>query len=186
MLKIFLVLAIVFAFKAITTNKLRVSIITMGIFSLISSFCYLLYSAPDVAIAEAVMGCTLSTILYLVAFQKYKIFSIYYIVKNNNGTYINNEIKRRTEIESIIEKFCKNKELEPHVIYTSEDVEHIKSAHEYDLIVVQDGKDLTLFGREDNYLLEGLEDHICFECDANLHFEIEGILEEEVFEEEIL
>lgn len=186
MLKIFLILAIVFAFKAINTNKLRVSIITMGIFSLISSFCYLLYSAPDVAIAEAVMGCTLSTILYLVAFQKYKIFSIYYIVVNRNELYMNYDVKRRTEIVGIVEKFCKDKELEPHVIYTSENVEHVKSEHDYDLIVVQEGKDLTLFGREDNYLLEGLEEYICFKCEANLHLEIEKILEADVFEEEIL
>lgn len=186
MLKIFLILAVVFAFKAINTNKLRVSIITMGIFSLISSFCYLLYSAPDVAIAEAVMGCTLSTILYLVAFQKYKIFSIYYIVVNSNGLDMISDVKRRTEIVGIVEKFCKDKELEPHVIYTSENVEHIKSEHDYDLIVVQDEKDLTLFGRGDNYLLEGLEEYICLKCDANLHFEIEEILEEDVFEEESL
>ncbi|WP_461207650.1 Na(+)/H(+) antiporter subunit B [Clostridium sp. DL1XJH146] len=181
MLKIFLILAIIFAYSAINAKKMRVSIILMGIFSLVSSFCYLLYSAPDVAIAEAIMGCTLSTILFLVALQKYKIFSIYYLVEGEK--HQPEKIKRRENIIGLIEKFCSKKELETHVIYTSEKVEHIKDEHDYDLIVVQNGNDLTIYCNEDNYLIEGLEDFICFECDSELHLVVDKIKEEEVLNE---
>ncbi len=184
MLKIFLILAIIFAFSAINVNKMRVSIILMSIFSLVSSFCYLLYSAPDVAIAEAIMGCTLSTILFLVAFQKYKIFSIYYLIEEAGDNNQSEKIKRRQNIIGLIEKFCKKKELESHVIYTSEKVEHIKNEHDYDLIVVQNGKDLTMYCSEDNYLLEGLEEFICFECDSELRLVVDKIKEVEVLNEE--
>jgi uncharacterized MnhB-related membrane protein len=71
LLNIFLFLLIAFAIIAIQTTKLIRGAIYLGIFSLISSFCFLLYGAPDVAIAEAIIGSTLSTILYLVALYKY-------------------------------------------------------------------------------------------------------------------
>jgi uncharacterized MnhB-related membrane protein len=186
MLKIFLILAIVFAFKAINTEKLRVAIINMGIFSLISSFLYLLYSAPDVAIAEAVMGCTLSTILYLVAFQKYRVFSIYYIANNEQGEEVRERLNKRENLLKVIGRFCNTKELESHVIYTFEGVEHIKENHEYDLIVYEHESEITIYGVKDNYLLEGLENFICLECDPNLHYEIEEVQEVEGSQEDVL
>lgn len=186
MLKIFLVLSIIFAFKAINTEKLRVAIINMGIFSLISSFCYLIYSAPDVAIAEAVMGCTLSTILYLVAFQKYRVFSIYYIAINGYEKEPGDRLKKRENLLKVIGSFCKEKELESHVIYTNEDIEHIKAEHDYDLIVHEHNNEITIYGTNDNYLLEGLEKFICFNCDENLNYEIEEMQESEVSQEEVL
>ena len=70
-LKIFLFLMILFAAIAIQTEKPVRGAIYLGVFSLICSFVFLLYAAPDVAIAEAIIGSTLSTILYLVALYKY-------------------------------------------------------------------------------------------------------------------
>ena len=45
-------------------------IILLGIFSLISSICFFLLAAPDVAMAEAVVSA-FSTILFIVCFEKY-------------------------------------------------------------------------------------------------------------------
>jgi len=70
--KIFLIILVVLALVALNTPKLRRAVVYLGIFSLVSSFVYLLYGAPDVAIAEAVIGSTIATVLYLVALKKYK------------------------------------------------------------------------------------------------------------------
>ncbi len=77
MKQIVLVLLIGMALYIVQTQKLRNAIIYMGVFSLSIAFVYMLYNAPDVAIAEAVIGSTLATILYLVALQKYKVFTIF-------------------------------------------------------------------------------------------------------------
>ena len=65
-----LILLIPLAIYAIQTRKLRNAVVILGAFSLVSSLVYLFYRAPDVALAEAVIGTTISTILYLVAMQK--------------------------------------------------------------------------------------------------------------------
>ena len=78
MLEIALILLLITSVAAIQTRYLRHAVIYLGLFSLAIAFVYLLYHAPDVAIAEAVIGSTIATILYLVALQKYKIFTIYY------------------------------------------------------------------------------------------------------------
>jgi multicomponent Na+:H+ antiporter subunit B len=68
--RVLLVLLIVFALQAIRQRQLRTAAIYLGVFSLVSSVLYLMCAAPDVAIAEAVIGSTLATVLYLVALQK--------------------------------------------------------------------------------------------------------------------
>ena len=45
-------------------------IIYLGIFSLLTSVCFMMFSAPDVAMAEAAIS-TFSTILFIVCFEKY-------------------------------------------------------------------------------------------------------------------
>ncbi len=62
MLEVTLILVVILAILAIQTNTLRRAIVYLCVFSLLCSFCYLLYQAPDVAIAEAVIGSTLATI----------------------------------------------------------------------------------------------------------------------------
>ncbi len=78
MLYIVLILMIIFAIASIQSESLRHSVIYLCVFSLLCSFAYALYQAPDVAIAEAAIGCTLSTVLYLVAIKKYRVFRVYY------------------------------------------------------------------------------------------------------------
>lgn len=81
---IFLIALVVLAIVALNTKKLRRAVVYLGVFSLVSSFVYLLYGAPDVAIAEAIIGSTITTVLYLVALRKYQVFSIYYANSTND------------------------------------------------------------------------------------------------------
>lgn len=174
LLKLVFILMIIFAIFSIQTDKLRRAVVYLGIFSLISSFAYLLYSAPDVAIAEAIIGSTLATIIYLVALQKYKVFTIYYtdeMTHKVNDKYI---AKGKESIIDIIERFCIEKELEPQMIYTTEGVEHIMTEHQHDLIVRQNDEDITVYGNPDNYQMGPLIEHIKDESEKNIVFVLDN------------
>jgi len=62
---------IVFALAAIFASNLKLAIILSGVFVLWISFAYLLFHAPDVAVAEAVIASTLGTILFILTIKKY-------------------------------------------------------------------------------------------------------------------
>ncbi len=68
--KLVFILMIIIALYIVSCRNYKRAIIALGAFSLLASFCYLLYHAPDVAIAEAVIGSALSTILFIVALKK--------------------------------------------------------------------------------------------------------------------
>ncbi|NDL67423.1 Na(+)/H(+) antiporter subunit B [Anaerotalea alkaliphila] len=159
MLKVFLVLMVVFAVMAVQTPKLRQAVVYLGIFSLISSFVYLLYSAPDVAIAEAVIGSTLATILYLVALKKYAVYTIYFTDTVDSGLE-EAVAARRARILELVEGFCTERELEAHVIYTAEGKEQIQQNHSYDLIVMQEGEAVTVCGSRESYHVDGIRSHL--------------------------
>ena len=67
---IILILMVIFSIVAIHQHQLRTAVICLGAFSLLASVAYLMHHAPDVAIAEAVIGSTIATVLYLVVLRK--------------------------------------------------------------------------------------------------------------------
>ena len=70
MIQILLLLWIVSAFLIIREHRIVRMLIFLGIFSLVSSACFLLFAAPDVAMAQAVVSA-FSTIIFIVSFEKY-------------------------------------------------------------------------------------------------------------------
>lgn len=58
---------VITAIAAVAVRDLLVSILILGVFSLLMSLQYLLLKAPDVAITEAAVGAGLSTVLFLLA-----------------------------------------------------------------------------------------------------------------------
>ena len=65
------VLLIVFALFTVFASNLKRAIVGSSVFGLWMSFAYMLYHAPDVAIAEAVISSSLSTILYIITIKNY-------------------------------------------------------------------------------------------------------------------
>jgi putative multicomponent Na+:H+ antiporter subunit B len=169
--KIILILMVIFAILAVREDKLRRAVIYLGTFSLVGSFIYLLYGAPDVAIAEAIIGSTLATILYLVALKKYKIFTVYYTTKiddeiteivednidedNIDEDYID---EVRSNFVDMIDRFCESRELEPHVVYTTESREAIELKHQYDAIAVHGKDGVLVYGSKENYQMDLLRE----------------------------
>jgi len=65
------ILLIIFALYSVFAKNLKRAIIGSGVFGLWVSIAYMLYHAPDVAIAEAVISSSLATILYVVTIKNY-------------------------------------------------------------------------------------------------------------------
>ncbi|TVR58425.1 MAG: DUF4040 domain-containing protein [Spirochaetaceae bacterium] len=150
---------IVLAFLAIETNILRKAVVFLGIFSLVTSFVYLYNNAPDVAIAEAVIGSALVTLLYLTALRRYKVYNICF-TNEEFGTVVDRNIiegTRRGQLLRDIENICLNRELEPQIVYTPDPLESVKARGIYDLIIRQEKDSITVYGHRDNYFVDELE-----------------------------
>lgn len=156
--KIFLVFMIVLAVISINAVKLRRAVIYLAIFSLVSSFVFLLYSAPDVAIAEAIMAAALTTVLYLVAIKKHKTMTIYYIKDEDEKRDTYQIGGRKPQILKDIEDFFIKKELEPQIISTSNDPEMILEKGAFDFLVHSKKNKVYVYGHEKDVHLEALEE----------------------------
>jgi len=70
MIQVLLFLWLAMAILIIHAQKMARIVIYFGIFSLITSFCFLMLGAPDVAMAEAAIS-VFTTIFFIVCFEKY-------------------------------------------------------------------------------------------------------------------
>ncbi len=155
---IFVSLAVL-AVLAIESRVLRLSVIYLGIFSLLISFLYLYYNAPDVAIAEAVMASGLTTLLFLTALKRYRVYRICFTneaFQTVTDRYIV-EGTRRGALLHEIEQFCIARELEPQIVCTPESLDAVSRRGRYDLIIRQEGDELRIYGDGQNYLVDELE-----------------------------
>lgn len=154
--KIFLILMIVIAIMSWATSNLKRAVIYLGLLSLISSFVYLLYSAPDVAIAEAVIASGISTVLYLVAIKKSKIITIYHIIPNSSNS--NTKTSRNsTKILNDIKNLLSEKELEIKIINSQEDHNFILNNVNFDLLIYSDKEKINILGSPEHYHFDSIE-----------------------------
>jgi uncharacterized MnhB-related membrane protein len=147
------------AVLSLRTENLHVAVVYFSVFSLICSFLYLYYQAPDVAIAEAVMGSGLITLLYLTALKRYKVYSICY-TNTDFPTVSDRDIiegTRKGELVREIEAFCFARELEPQLVFTPQPVREIMESGRHDLIIHQSGSSITILGNRENYVIDELE-----------------------------
>ena len=158
---ILLLLVVVLAAATIWTRILRHAIIFVGVFSLIISYLYLYYGAPDVAIAEAVIGSGLVMLLYLTAIKRYRTYTVCVVDETvdriEDATIYDLSVSRQGRVLEEIERFCLSRELEPQIVFTPETVESVQQDGRYDLIVRREAEDVTVMGRNDNFLVDELE-----------------------------
>jgi uncharacterized MnhB-related membrane protein len=158
---VLLIMTVLVAVVAVWTKILRHAVIFLGIFSFICSFLYLYYGAPDVAIAEAVIGSGLVMLLYLTAIKRYRTYSIIVAYEQDHriedATMQELASSEQGRLLQEIEKFCLSRELEPEIVYSREAVETILEDGRYDLIVQAGGDELIVHGRSDNFLVDELE-----------------------------
>lgn len=165
---IFLITLVILAIIALNTKKLRRAVVYLGAFSLVSSFVYLLYGAPDVAIAEAIIGSTITTVLYLVALRKYKVFSIYYT--NDSNFQDIRLLKSESPFLYNLESFLVKREMEPQIIYSREPIETILAQEKFDLAIHHTDQDIWIYGCPEDYQIDAVEDYLLTNHgDLNLH-----------------
>lgn len=154
---IFLIALVFLALFCLNTNNLRRAIVYLGVFSLVSSFVSLLYGAPDVAIAEAIIGSTITTVLYLVALKKYQNFLIYYPKDENSEQNLS-----KSEIAFInrLESFLKNRNINPKFIYSNDSVEAILKAGKFDLVLYQTSEEIRIYGCAEDYQMDAVEEYL--------------------------
>lgn len=160
---IILIMMVAFAIAAIQTEQLINAVIYSGVFSLLCSFAYLLYGAPDVAIAEGVIGCTLATIIYLVALTKYKYFRIYYIHSNYSK-------EERDKLLNNVTRFTDYMSLQQDIVSTNRELNVILEEGNYDIIIVQNPTNFDIYGDESNYHYDNLVDFLGLASGQALNF----------------
>lgn len=156
MIDLFYISLITFAILAIQSRSLRNAVIYLAVFSLICSIVYLLLNAPDVAIAEATIGCTLSTILYLVALKKYKIFTVYYNCYFNDETHLPGLQKEREQISRLLRDFATSQELQLDLINTATSFTQLKESATCDVIIFHSPHGIWLHGIKNSYQYQKL------------------------------
>ncbi len=147
--KIIFILMIATALFIVYSKNFKRIIVALGAFSMLASFCYLIYHAPDVAIAEAIIGSALSTILYIVSLKKHRTFYVYFTSSENNKDSDFKLRSRTNDIASIIMEYCNENDLEAQSIFSWETPTEIANEHFYDIILHNNGDKITVYGSED-------------------------------------
>ncbi len=153
-----MVCLIVLAFITVQTPKLRRAAVYLGAFSLLCSFAYLAYNAPDVALAEAVIGCTLSTIFILIALKKHHVITIYYVENEFDDTAAIK--KERRELTSSLESFLIEKGFEPQTISTHLDDPMASENDRFDLLVEHTKDDINIYSSGIRYITPDIEEYL--------------------------
>lgn len=83
----FHILLIIILVAIILSNENLKIIIYSSVFSLICAILYFLYSAPDVALAEAAIGSAIVPLIYIISISKHsKVDNNYNEIENKNYT----------------------------------------------------------------------------------------------------
>jgi hypothetical protein len=68
-------------------------------------------------------------------------------------------LRRRNTVLRRMESFCSGKELEAHVLYTTESLEDVFAKQGWDLIVRRKDNHFLVYGMEQNYHVDDLEEY---------------------------
>lgn len=126
---------IVFATLIVFTHKLINAVIYMSTFSTLSALVFLFLGAPDVALAEVIIGSTISTIVFLIAIKKHRIFVLYII---NNPQKSSDVLQGIKDIRKTLDNYFKEHEIQLHIINTNDTSEKLMIKEEQKIIVEND------------------------------------------------
>lgn len=137
---VILFLLIICAIFIVFSQKMIHAVVYLGTFSTLCALVFLLLGAPDVALAEAIIGSTISTIVYLIAINKYRLFIIY------SKKSVENELINETKnvFFTALSSYLKDKEMYMHVIETDQSVENLSGIEDHNLIVDNNEKQIIL------------------------------------------
>lgn len=179
--QLLMVCLVVFAVLSVSSANFRRAVIYMAIFSLIMSLVFLYYKAPDVAIAEAVIGSAMATVLYLVALRKQDRLTVCVLGEacglsgqqdsgigvpasqdSDNGVPASQDssIGLSEEAASLVERLrvhFRRKRVNVQLVRSDEPLDSLLEKQFHDLLLCQADNRLTLYGRPADYRLDEIE-----------------------------
>ena len=149
----------VFAALAIHSNVLRLAIIYLAVFSLLAAFLYLLYAAPELAIAEAAIGSGLVTLLYLAALKRNRVYTIGVVNEQQRDHLSDSYIQHveRSKALREIRQFFLLREFEVQIVFVFSALDDALRDPAYDLIVAEDSEGFAAFTDDESYAMLELE-----------------------------
>jgi putative multicomponent Na+:H+ antiporter subunit B len=154
-----LILMGIFAVLAIHSSLLRLSIVYLAIFSLLASLLYVFYSAPELAIAEAVIGSGLVTLLYLAALKRNRVYTVAVVSESHRDQITDqyvNHVKRSRALHEIREFFTR-REYEVQTVFVSVSLAEALQDPTYDLVVAEDEEGFATYTDDESYVMIELE-----------------------------
>lgn len=158
-----LILMGVFAALAIHSPLIRLSVIYLAVFSLLAAFLYVLFAAPELAIAEAVIGSGLVTLLYLAALKRSHVYTIGVVTTRNvvmHSGLVSDRYAERIERSKAVQEirdFFIRREFETQLVFLTVPTGQALLDPAYDLVLAEDGEDLVVYTDEESYVMVELE-----------------------------
>ncbi len=148
-----------FVVMIIHTNQMRLAIVYLAVFSLLAALLYLLYAAPELAIAEGIIGSGIVTLLYLAALKKNRVYTVGVVSIPSRLKVEDHYMYTLEGSEALkdIRDFFVRREVEVQVVFLDIPLERALDNTAYDLILSDDGKQITAHTDEDNYVMVELE-----------------------------
>ncbi len=161
MLEVVLIALVVIAIITVSTSSIRSAVIYNAVFSMAISYTFLLYNAPDLAIAEAVISSVITTIVYFVALKQYSVFTVFCHLSEGEVSDKHYRDEHHTHIVELIRQFCYKQSLEPYFIYTTAKSDEIIENYSYELIM-EDREDgiVTILAHRENIKIPELQKYI--------------------------
>lgn len=124
----------------IFNESIRTSVILQGVLSSLAAFTFLIFIAPDVALAEAVIGSTLSTIVILMAIRHMRVIHVVYNTKSLDSSLI----------EGLFQEIYGVGDHEYQLASNDESLQaNIKNYPNSDFIICEEGDKLYLYSRRE-------------------------------------
>ena len=148
-----------FALLAIQTRLLRNAIIHLAVLSLLAAFLYMRLAAPELAIAEAVIGSGLVTLLYLAALKRNRVYTIGVVGDGQSrclaDPYMHHITKTRAMRE--IHQFFLIREYELQVVFVPESLQEALGNDAYDLVMQESESGMIAYTDDESYIMLELE-----------------------------
>lgn len=155
---IMLVMAL-FAVLIIHSRLLRLSVIYLMMFSMFGALLYLRHAAPELAIAEAAIGCGLIPLLYLAALKRNRVYTIGVVHAGRVDRLVDGYINRIEHSKALreIRAFFVRREFEVQVVFIPETLEEALRSPAYDLVLQEDDQGIAAYTDDESYVMLELE-----------------------------
>jgi putative multicomponent Na+:H+ antiporter subunit B len=162
-----------FALLAIESKQMRLAIVFLAVFSLLTALIYLLYAAPELAIAEGVIGSGIVTLLYLAALKKNRVYTIGLLPMKAQSHLPDRYMQFVEHTPAILDirKFFRRREVEVQLVFLDCSLSDAKTSGFYDLIIEDTSEGLVAYTDDDDYVAVELE--LMFQLhgsEAAIHF----------------